>query len=61
VAAFRKVILRAMILEQLTYKIRGAIFTVFKEFGPGLFESVYEKALTVELRSIGLNVIANAG
>ena len=45
-----------MINEELTYKIRGALYSVFKELGPGLFESVYEKALTFELRSIGLNV-----
>jgi GxxExxY protein len=47
-----------MMQEQLTYKIRGALFEVFKHFGPGLFETVYEKALMVELRSIGLRVTA---
>jgi GxxExxY protein len=47
-----------MIQEELTYKIRGAIFDVLKEFGPGLFEGVYEKALVVELKSVGLRVIA---
>jgi GxxExxY protein len=47
-----------MIHDPLTYKIRGAIFEVFKHFGPGLFESVYEKGLAAELRSMGLNVVA---
>jgi GxxExxY protein len=45
-----------MINEELTFKIRGAIYEVFKAFGPGLFERVYEKALLIELRSIGLKV-----
>lgn len=45
-----------MIHEHLTFKIRGAIYSVFKELGPGLFESVYERALTLELRSMGLKV-----
>ena len=31
---------------------------MFKELGPGLFESVYEKALMVEMRSMGLKVTA---
>jgi len=44
-----------MNLNDLTYKIRGAIFTVFNELGPGLLESVYEAVLTRELLSIGLN------
>ncbi len=47
-----------IIQEELTYKIRGAIFEVFKYYGPGLFESVYEKALAKELKRMGLNVAA---
>ncbi len=42
--------------EELTYKIRGCIFEVFKEMGPGLLETVYEAALCFELRSQGLDV-----
>ena len=34
-----------MDLNELTYQIRGAIFNVFNELGPGLLESVYESAL----------------
>lgn len=45
-----------MELHELTYKIRGAIFNVHNELGPGLFESVYEAALIFELEEMGLNV-----
>jgi GxxExxY protein len=38
-----------MNLDDLTYQIRGCIFEVFKELGPGLLESVYESALLFEL------------
>jgi len=44
-----------MELNDLSYKIRGAIFQVHLELGPGLFESVYESALVYELRSLGLS------
>ena len=45
-----------MIEEELTYKIRGAIFAVYKELGPGLLESIYEAALVYELEKRGLKV-----
>lgn len=45
-----------MELHELTYKIRGAIYSVHNELGPGLFESVYEAALIFELEEMGLNV-----
>lgn len=44
-----------MLENELSYKIRGAIFNVYKAFGPGLFESVYVAALGVELRNQGLS------
>lgn len=31
--------------NDITYKIRGWIFLVYKNLGPGLLESVYEAAL----------------
>lgn len=45
-----------MIEEELTYKIRGAIFAVYKELGPGLLENIYETALVYELEKRGLKV-----
>lgn len=45
-----------MIEEELTYKIRGAIFAVYKELGPGLLENIYEAALVYELEKRGLKV-----
>jgi len=45
-----------MDLNDLTYKIRTAIFSVHSILGPGLLESVYERALAIELVSMGLSV-----
>ena len=42
--------------NDITYKVRGCIFNVYNNLGPGLFESVYEAALVYELRKSGLNV-----
>ncbi len=50
-----------MNLDELTYRIRGAIFEVFKELGPGLLESVYEAALVHELLISGLQVKSQIG
>lgn len=44
-----------MSLDELSYKIRGVIFEVFKELGPGLFENVYEAALLKEFSLIGIS------
>ena len=45
-----------MEINDITYKIRGAIFAVYNALGPGLLESVYELALMHELSKQGLNV-----
>ena len=37
-----------LLYEDLTYRIRGAIFTVHKALGPGHKESIYQKALVKE-------------
>jgi GxxExxY protein len=42
--------------NDLSYLIRGAAFQVHSKLGPGLLESVYEKALMHELNKSGLNV-----
>ena len=42
--------------NEWTYEIRGAIFDVYNELGPGLLESVYEEALAFELMERGLDV-----
>lgn len=42
--------------NEITYIIRGAIYTVYNELGPGLLESVYEAALIFELQEQGLKV-----
>ena len=42
--------------SEVTYAIRGAIYDVYKELGPGLLESVYEEALSYELQQRGLKV-----
>ncbi len=44
-----------MDINELTYKINGAIFEVNKVLGAGFMEKVYENALLVELRNMGLN------
>jgi GxxExxY protein len=42
--------------NEISYKIRGCIFKVHSKLGPGLLESVYEKALSYELLKEGLVV-----
>jgi GxxExxY protein len=42
--------------NDITYKVRGCIFNVYNNLGPGLFESVYEAALVHELIKSGLKV-----
>lgn len=42
--------------NELTYQIRGAIWDVYNDLGPGLLESVYEEALCYELEQRGFKV-----
>ena len=49
-------ILCTMADNDLTYQIRGAIYDVYKNLGPGLLESVYEEAMVYELQKRGLKV-----
>lgn len=45
-----------MNLNDITFKIRGAAFSVHNELGPGLLESVYESSMAYELMKNGLHV-----
>ena len=47
--------------NEISYIIRGAIFKVYNELGPGLFESVYEVTLLYELKKAGLKVQSQVG
>lgn len=42
--------------NDISYKIRGAIFTVYNALGPGLLESAYETVLSYVLTEKGLEV-----
>ena len=37
--------------NELSYKIRGAIFKAYKELGPGLLETIYEQVLAYDLNN----------
>ena len=43
-----------MDINDLSYKVRGAIYEVHKHLGNGLLESAYETALLFELESRGI-------
>ncbi len=47
--------------NDLSYLIRGAAFKVHSALGPGLLESVYEVALSYELKTLGLGVKNQVG
>jgi len=42
--------------NEISYTIRGAIFKVYNELGPGLLESIYVSALEIELKLAKLDV-----
>ena len=39
-----------------TYKVLGCVYEVYKQLGPGLLESIYERALIKELNLNGFEV-----
>ncbi len=39
-----------------TYRVLGCVYEVYKQLGPGLLESVYEKAMMQELKLRGFEV-----
>ncbi|MCF6184403.1 MAG: GxxExxY protein [Bacteroidales bacterium] len=40
--------------NDISYKIRGIVYDIYNELGPGLLESVYEEILFYELQNAGL-------
>ena len=42
--------------EQVTHKIIGCAYKVYKQLGFGFLESVYRKAMVIELNKINFNV-----
>ena len=42
--------------KNYTYGILGCVYEVYNHLGPGLLESIYEKAMMLELRSKGYDV-----
>lgn len=39
-----------LLYRDLTYKIRGALFKVYNELGPGFLEKIYKRAVIEELK-----------
>ena len=50
-----------LVKNALSYKIRGAAFRIHTAPGPGLLESVYEKALAFELRKLNCDIKTQVG
>jgi GxxExxY protein len=48
----------ALEFEDLTERIIGAAIEVHRRLGPGFLESIYEKALLIELRKRGVSVVS---
>ena len=46
-------------INDITYKIRAAIFEVNRVLGWGFLEKIYENALLIELKKRGLNAEAS--
>jgi GxxExxY protein len=45
-----------MLENEISYKVRGAIFKVYNTLSPGLLESIYESALYYQLQKDNLKV-----
>jgi len=47
-----------IILEDESYKIRGAVFEVYKEIGSGFLEAVYQECLVKEFSNRGISFVS---
>lgn len=47
--------------NEISYAVRGCIFDVYNELGPGLLETVYVAALACSLQEAGYHVRVQAG
>ena len=45
-----------LLYKELSYKIQGAFFNVYKQLGNGFKESIYHKALIKELKNTNLDI-----
>ncbi len=45
-----------IIEKDLVYKINGCVYEVYRELGAGFLEKIYERALILELKAVGLKV-----
>jgi len=43
--------------NDISYKVRGIIFDIYNNLGPGLYESVYEEILAFELSKANLKFL----
>jgi GxxExxY protein len=49
-----------LIEANITERVIGAFYTVYRELGPGFLESVYENSLFLALQETGITVIQQA-
>ncbi|MEW6259479.1 MAG: GxxExxY protein [Thermodesulfobacteriota bacterium] len=47
-------------LEEESYRIRGAVFEVYREMGCGFLEAVYQECLEKEFAKSGIHFVAQA-
>ena len=47
---------RALVEQELTERIIGVFYSVYNELGAGFLESVYENAMVLALREVGLGI-----
>ncbi len=46
-----------IIEKELSFQVMKAAYEVHNQLGPGFLESIYEAAMTIELKSQGMNII----